>query len=105
MPTGKCTGAPLRDQAPTTVIAPSGWYRLRVVKSTPSTRPASAVTAANTSSGGVPRATSVATRRSAACSSANPRSSTRACAFAIAVATSWVKPASRASVPAGRGCS
>ena len=31
--------------------------------------PVSSVTAANTSSGGAPRATSVATRRSAACSS------------------------------------
>ena len=52
--------------------------------------PTSAVTAAKTSSGGTPRATSVATRRSAACSSANPRNSTRACALAIAVATSSV---------------
>jgi hypothetical protein len=51
------------------------------------------------------RATSVATRRSAACSSANPRNSTRAWAFAIAVAASSVNPASRSSVPAGSGSS
>jgi hypothetical protein len=61
------------------------------------------VTAANTSSAAAARATSVATRRSAACSSANPRSSIRACALAIAVAASSVNPASRASVPAGSG--
>ena len=51
-----------------------------------------------------PRATSVATRRSAACSSAKPRSSVRACALAIAVAASPVNPTSRASVSAGSGC-
>ena len=43
-------------------------------------------------------------RRSAACSSANPRCSTRACALAIAVAASSVNPASRTSVPGGNGC-
>ena len=74
-----------------------------VVKSAESTRPTSAVTAANTSSGGAARATRVAIRRSAACSSANPRSSTRACALAIAVPTSSVKAASRSSVFAGIG--
>ncbi len=72
-------------------------------RSAESARPASAVTAANTSSGGAPRATSVATRRNAACSSANLRSSMRACALAIAVAAISVKPASRASVLASRG--
>ena len=97
--------APVLDHAPTTVAAPSGSYRLMVVKSAASSRPASSVTAANTSSGGAARATSVATRRSAACSSAKPRSSTRACALAIEVATSSVNPASRASVSDGSGCS
>ena len=82
---------------------PSGSYRLMPVTSAASTRPASAATAANTSSGGAPRATSVATRRSAACSSANPRSSTCAWALAIAVAASSVNPASRTSVSAGSG--
>ena len=52
------------------------------------TRPASAATAANTALGGSPRATSVATRRKAACSSATRRSSSRASAFASAVAIS-----------------
>ena len=47
---------------------------------------------------GPPRATIVAARRSTACSAQNPRSSTRAWAFAIAVAVSSVNPASRASV-------
>jgi hypothetical protein len=37
-----------------------------------SNRATSSVTAANTSSDGTPRATKVATRRSAACSSASP---------------------------------
>lgn len=41
-----------------------------VTKSTESSRPTSSATAANTASGDSPRATSVATRRSAACSSA-----------------------------------
>ena len=40
-----------------------------LVRSADSTCPISAVTATKTSSGGAPRATSVATRRSAACSS------------------------------------
>ena len=80
---------------------PSGSNRSRTLRSAESSRPASAVTASKTSSGDAARATRVATRRSAACSSANPRSSTRACALAIAVATSWVNPDSRASVSVG----
>ena len=87
------------------VAVPSGSYRIMPAWSAPSSRPTSSVTAANTSSGGAARATSVATRRSAACSSAKPRSSTRAWALAIAVATSSVNPASRASVSAGSDCS
>ena len=74
MPTGAGKAGVL-VHAPTTVCAPSGSYRHMRAMSVPSTRPASAVTAANTCSGGAARATSVATRRSAACSSANPRSS------------------------------
>ena len=88
-------------QAPTDTCASSGSHRLRIVKSTSSSRPTSSATTANTASGDTPPATSVATRRSAACSSAWLRSSTRACALAIAVPTSSVNPASRASVPAG----
>ncbi|HEX3360446.1 MAG TPA: MMPL family transporter [Solirubrobacterales bacterium] len=53
--------------------------------------------------GGAARATSVATRRKAACSSAELCSSVRACAFATAVAASSANEASRASVPAGSG--
>jgi hypothetical protein len=89
----------------TTVASLSPSYRLRNVNSTERSCPTSAVTAANTLSGGAARATTVATRRSAACSSAWPRSSTRAWTLAIAVATSSVKPASRASVSAGSGSS
>ena len=100
-PTGTGEGVPLEAQAPTTVSASSGSYRLMTVKSAEIRRPISPVTAANTSSGGAALATSTAMRRSAACCSASARSSTRACALAIAVATSSVNPASRCSIPAG----
>ena len=50
----------------------------------------------------VPRATSVATRRRAACSSASRSSSSRDSVFATAVATSSVNAASLSSEPAGR---
>ncbi len=86
---------------PTIVYAPSGSYLFMLVLSASSTRPASSVTAANTSSGAAARATITATRRSAACSSAKLRCSERASALAIAVAASSVNPASRASVPGG----
>ena len=69
--------------------------------STRNSFPASSATAANASSGGAPAATSVATRRNAACSSASRASSARLSALAIAVATSSVKEARRPSVPAG----
>ena len=88
VPNGTGTAAPVLAQVATSVSAPSGSYRLMPVVSASSSCPASTVTAANTSSGGAARATSVATRRSAACSSANLRSSACACAFAIAVAAS-----------------
>jgi hypothetical protein len=101
VPTGKGTAVPGLVHAPTAVCVPSASYRVMIATSGESTRPTSAVTVANTSSGAVARATRVAIRRSAACSSAKPRSSTRVCALAIAVPTSWVKPASRPSVSAG----
>src|ERR1700739_3433830 len=66
LPTGK--GALALGHDATSVAVPSGLNRASVARSAPSTRPASSATAANTASGGVPRATSVATRRSAACS-------------------------------------
>ena len=63
----------------------------------------SSATAEKSSSELAPCATSVATRRNAACSAAKVRSSSRAWALAIAVAASSVKAASRAWVPAGSG--
>jgi hypothetical protein len=48
-------------------------------------------------------ATSVATRRSAACSSTSRWRSSRACVLDTAVAISSVKSASRRAVPAGSG--
>ena len=93
----------------TRVVAPSGSRRTMTVPSAPRTLLASSATAANTSAGGSPRATRVATRRRAACSSAIRRSSSRLSsswarpsAFAIAVPTSSVKPAMRCSVSAGK---
>ncbi len=68
MPTGKSAPGPVH--VPTNVSVPSASYRAITATSAASARPASAVTAANTSSGGAARATSVATRRNAACSSA-----------------------------------
>ena len=70
--------------------------------STRNSFPASSATAANASSGGAPAATSVATRRNAACSSASRASLARLSVFAIAVATSSVKEIRRASVSAGQ---
>ena len=49
---------PVLAHAPTTICAPSGWYRFMPMKSAPSSRPASAAIAANTSSGGAPPAVS-----------------------------------------------
>ena len=74
-------------------------------KSARNSCPTSSATAANTSSDAAPRATSVATRRNAACSSASRAREARLSAFAIAVATSSVNEASRASVSAGSSCS
>ena len=62
-------------------------------------------TAAATSDGDDSCATSVATRRSAACSSARRLASARASAFEIAVANSSVNWASRVSVSSGNGSS
>src|ERR1700756_2914676 len=76
-----------------------------IVESTLSSGPISSTTAPNTSAGGAPRATTVATRRNAACSSASRASPARLSAFAIAVASSSVNCARRASVSAGSGWS
>jgi hypothetical protein len=63
-----------------------------------SERATSLVTAEKSSAGGTPCATSVATRRSAACSPTRRCSASRAWAFAIAVAISSVKWRRRDSV-------
>ncbi len=104
--------SPLAVQLATIVTASSISYRDTNARSAWRSRPTSSATAAKSSVGGVTRATSVATRRSAACSSAarslsarEASSSPRVCALAIAVATSSVKPASRASVSGGGGSS
>ena len=49
----------------------SGSYRPMVTRSAPRSRPVSSATAPNTPAGGSPCATKIATRRSAACSSAS----------------------------------
>ena len=95
-------GSPLRLHEPTAMV-PSGSYRATIVDSAAKRRPTSSATVANIAVGGAPRATSAATRRSAACSSATRRSSARDSAFAIAVATSSVKAGIRSSAARGSG--
>jgi hypothetical protein len=85
----------------THVIVLSDSYRLIWAPIPPSSRLTSSATVANTAVGS--RATSVATRRNAACSSTSRCTSPRACTFAIAVATSSVKAAILASVSAASG--
>jgi hypothetical protein len=72
-----------------------------VTPGTPRTSATSCATRASTSSGLAPRATRVATRRSAPCSSASRRRSARAAPFEIALATRDVKRCSRSSVSGG----
>jgi hypothetical protein len=102
-PTGKRSLRPLEIATVVIVLSDSERAMPIAMFSTASTRPTSSTTAANSSSGDAPRATSVATRRSAACSSANWARSARLSAFAIAVATSSVKDARRSSVSWGSG--
>jgi hypothetical protein len=70
LPTGIVAAAPVLVHAPTTVTESRGSYRIESATSTPSSRPASAATAAKTFSGGAAWATSIATLRKAACSPA-----------------------------------
>jgi len=77
------TAVPVALHLASTRTPPSGSYRHIIVKSVPSSRPASSVTAANTSAGGVACATSVTTRRSAACSPVIRSSPARPCRAAI----------------------
>src|SRR5207245_10724206 len=51
LPTGVGAAAPVLVHDPTTVIASGGSYRIKTAASTPSSPPASAATAAKTSSG------------------------------------------------------
>ena len=90
-------------QAASTTSSCSLSKRVSVIASPPSSLDASVATAANTSSGATPRATSSATRRSAACSSANAVAAVCACALAIATATSFANIPSRSSAFAGSG--
>ena len=96
---------PLQPRPPIIVPVPSGSNRAITLNWAPVTVATSSATAANTTSGETPSATSVATRRRAACSSAIRRSSERASAFAIAVATSSVNLPICDSVSGGKGSS
>jgi hypothetical protein len=78
-PTSATSGSVL--WAARTVTLPSLSSRIRALASTSRTRLVSLVTASKISAAGTPCATSVATRRSAACSSATRLSSSRASAF------------------------
>ena len=90
-------------QAATMVAVPSPSSRSSPQSMFPNERLASSATFANTSAGGASLATRVATRRSAACSSASRCRPSRACAFETAVATSSVKAAMRVSASRGSG--
>ncbi len=85
--------------AATNACLPWGSKRIRFVASPPSTIPNSSQTHSNTSVGSGSRATRVATRRSAACSSRRRCSCSRASLLASASATSSAKLASRFSAP------
>ena len=102
-PTGKAaSGSP---HSATTVTVASASYLTILMFSTPRSPATSLATAAETSDGDDSCATSVATRRSAACSSARRLASARASVFEIAVANSSVNWASRVSVSSGNGSS
>ena len=102
-PTGKA--ASCSPHSATTITVASSSYLTILMFSTPRSPATSLATAAETSDGDDSCATSVATRRSAACSSARRLASARASAFEIAVANSSVNCASRASVSSGNGSS
>jgi hypothetical protein len=90
VPTGNAGAS--EPQPATNAAARSSWKRTISIESTTSSRPISSAMTANTSSCGACVATSVATRRSAACSSAKARTLSWALALEIAVATCSVKP-------------
>ena len=84
------------------VAVPSTSYLIILAVPPPKYRCTSLVTAANSTSGGSPRATSMASRRSDACVSASSRSFCSASALAIAIPASSTNSAIRDSVPAGK---
>ncbi len=103
MPSGTCS--PVALQAAIAVAVPSGSYRAMCAAATPSSRPTSRATAAKSAAGGTPRATSVATRRRAACSSASRVYSSRVAVFEKAAPISAENSARRSSMPGGGGAS
>src|SRR5215207_8149541 len=76
VPVGTCVSRTLQPALVTLKPSEVKWTRLTLLA--PISSPVSAQTASNTAVESVPRATSVATRRSAACSSARSRRSSRA---------------------------
>ena len=88
VPTGTLRVVPMLHAAHTTA-SPSGSKRTMFAVSAPSRRPSSSVTTANTRVWSASLATTVATRRSAACSAASVRS---ACSSRRRSVTSRRKP-------------
>ena len=86
----------------TTLGAPLAVVR-QIVQSAPSSAAASSATFAKISAGGASLATSVATRRSAACSLERSSARSSDSVFAIAVPIRSVNSVTRASVSAGSG--
>jgi hypothetical protein len=111
-PTPRNRSAPKRSEsyaAPMLTLAPSASKRSTMAPGTFKTDATSRATVEKNASDAGSRATSVATRRRADCSSASPRarsseaaSSARLSVFAIAVARSSVNAASRSSVSGGQ---
>ena len=99
------TGRSRVFETPTKTTAGPSCSNLSTAACALNRRATSSLTAEKISTGGTPCAASVATRRSAACSSTSRVRAACDSAFAIAVATSSVKEARRASVSAGSGCS
>ena len=95
-PTGK-RGAPSSLQAPTTVAVPGPSSCITFAPGSPSSRPTSSVTCSKTRLGDASPATSVATLRSAACSSASARCAASAPASARAARVRSAVTAARTS--------
>ena len=85
----------------TSVAVPSSSNRIIRAVPLPKYRSAFLVTAANTTSGGSPRATSMARRRSDACVSASARSLSSASALVIAMPASSMNSATALNTSSG----